>query len=370
MSEEFQDKTISRHAAYEEVKTTLSDYWSGRMKPLKTTIPYLDHNLLGGMRWGSIGMILALSGHGKTHLKEQLLADLTNPTLNPGCEKYVIFDANWEMLVLNLAIRRAAIELNIKRRSIWNGDLSDAQKKAIFDIIDREQKKAGWYQQESLAAEDWYRQVRQKLINLEEGQQLINIIDHIALVKDNGDKKQMMDLLVERSKDLKLEFPTKIITIILSQLNRKIEERTDPRYLAPQKGDVYGSDTMYQICDWVLALHQPWKLNHDKYMVLPGPLNGENRNSDQYEHLIEHMTDPTLKLTNLETYGRLYYHYLKIREEEDSVTIACEVILPALKEELRQNRQVPQHQSQSRDIAALKAKAMAKYGEDGVDIFD
>ena len=79
--------------------------------------------------------------------------------------------------------------------------------------------------------------------------------------------------------------------VLLSQLNRYIEEleRTgepgSQNY--PKKRDIFGGDSLYQMSDVVLVTMNPYQMGMDMY----GPHRWETK-------------------------GRLYWHFLKVREGE------------------------------------------------------
>ena len=121
-----------------------------------------------------------------------------------------------------------------------------------------------------------------------------------------------MDELVEYINSLKKEFDN-VSFINVSQMNRDIEGRIDVRHLAPKRSDLYNTDTLFQISDLVLVIHNPYKLGHEKYMVV-APM--------RYHYLIQHMDKPNNKRTNFTTKNLIFWHYLKIREIEDMENIA------------------------------------------------
>ena len=252
--------------------------------------------------------LVGISGSGKSFVLQQIEEDIFNRDLNSNCDDYVLLRANWEMSVFKLLIRKLKRSLNRSVKSILFNETKAEDVEKFKKVCDEERSGNIYYLEDPCDPKTFYETAKAFLTEHKKKKQVVITIDHIALVRDIlGNKKKSMDDLVEYINSLKKEF-SNVSFIILSQMNREIEGRSDVRFLAPQRGDIYNSDTMYHISDIVLAIHNPYKLRHEKYMLV---------NPDRYSYLTEHMENSANKTTNFKTFNRLFWHYMKLREVND-----------------------------------------------------
>lgn len=292
----------------EEAVDQIKRYQTGKDKPIKTRFEHFNKNCLGGIFKGMIIVIAGISGSGKTHVLQEIENDIFNKELNPDCDDYVLLRCNWEMTVFKLVLRKLKRGLDKAMQVILFNETSESDQEKFDEICDSEKNDNIYYLQEPTDPITWYETVKAFLIHHKDKKQVIITIDHLALVRDlAGVKKKAMDDLVEYINSLKKEF-TNVSFILISQANRDIESRTDVRHLAPKRSDLYNTDTLFQIADIVLFIHNAYKLGHDKYMVV---------SPKRYEYLIDFMDKPSNKRTNFNTKNNIFWHYLKIREIED-----------------------------------------------------
>ena len=312
----------------------LKRYQKGLDKPIKTGFPHLDENMLGGIFSGNIMTIAGKSGSGKSYLLQQIEDAMFNRKLNPQCDEYVLLRCNYEMSVFKIVLRKLKKALDKSMKSILFEEVKEYEKPAFEATCNEESNDNIYYMQEPDTPDDWYESVKVFLEEHKDKKQVLITIDHIALVKDIlGSKKKAMDNFIEKVNLLKRQFDN-VSFIILSQLNRDIEGRTDPRNMAPLRSDLYNSDTIYQISDLVLVIHNPYKDGIDKYMVV---------GKSKYDYLEEHKQTPQNNTSNFYTFGRIFWHYLKIREIEDLEELQdlhIEVINPNVKVEKVDQREV------------------------------
>ncbi len=301
-------------------------YQKGDDTPIKTRFTHFNNNCLGGIYKQMIITIAGVSGHGKTYLLQQIEEDIFNKELNPQCDDYILLRCNWEMSVFKLLIRKLRRTLDKKIKEILFNSPIGEDLKRFGEVCDSERSENIFYLEEPVDPKTWYNTVKEFLKENKKKKHVIVTIDHIALVRDVfGNKKKSMDDLVEYINSLKREF-SNVSFIILSQMNREIEGRTDVKSLNPRRSDLYNSDTMYHISDLIIVIHNPYKLGHLKYMVVPGLAVNEDGEyiNDKYEYLVDFMDKPENKMTNFISKGVVFWHYLKIREDEDSQDIAIE----------------------------------------------
>ena len=301
-------------------------YQKGEDSPIKTRFIHFNDNCLGGIFKGMIITIAGVSGHGKTFTLQQLEEDIFNKELNPQCDDYILLRCNWEMTVFKLLLRKLKRSLNKKIKHILFNTPEEEELQKFTDVCNSERSEQIFYLEEPTDPKTWYETVTEFLKAHKDKKHIVITVDHIALIRDLfGNKKKAMDDLVEYINTLKKEF-SNVSFIILSQMNREIEGRTDIKTLNPRRSDLYNSDTMYHISDIILVVHNPYKLGHEKYMIVPGLAQNEQGEiiNDKYIYLMDYMDKPENKNTNFLTKGVVFWHYLKIREDEDSQDIAIE----------------------------------------------
>lgn len=312
--------------AKEIVKTAfekLKRFQSGEDKPFVTSDEKLNDALLGGLFPKSVLVIAAISGGGKTTKLQQLEEDFFNPVLNPNADKHVLLRCNWEMSVFKLTLRKLKMVLKRKLTDILYNPVAEEDKDTYNNIFLQEASDRVFYMEEPTDPDTWFKDCDEFLQKHKKAKMVLITVDHIALVKDTfGGKKRSMDTLIEFMNILTNRYDN-VAFIALSQLNREIENRKDVHTLAPQRSDLYNTDTLFHIADVVLVLHNPHKLGHSRYMLVP---------SKQYvKHLKKYMLKPENDRTNFATAdekGNPYFfaHLLKTRDI-DSMNLADHVDL-------------------------------------------
>ena len=298
--------------------------------PIKTRFEHFNTNALGGIFKGNIITIGAISGSGKSYVLQQIEEDMFDKSLNPDCDEYVLLRCNWEMTVFKLLLRKLKRKLHKSVTDILFNSPQGDEKDKFKNVCDSERSNQIYYLEDPCDPNTWYTAVREFLNEYKNKKHVVVTIDHIALVRDVlGGKKAAMDNLIENINMLKKEF-VNVSFIILSQLNRDIESRTDIQNLAPKRSDLYNSDTIFHISDIVIVLHNPFKLGHNLYMNIPGLATDSEGNTldNRYAYLHEHMEKVDNKWTHFLTAGNVFWHYLKVRElEEGYLDIAVEPFL-------------------------------------------
>jgi len=282
-------------------------YQSGKDKPIITSLKHFNDSALGGIFKQMIIVIAGISGSGKTYYLQKIEEDMFNKELNPDCDDYVLLRCNYEMSVFRLILRKLKRGLNKTMKEILFNEPLGKEFDKFKEVCDSERHDNIFYYEEPTIPSIWEKDIREFLTLHKAKKHVLITIDHIALTKDEGNKKKAIDDIVETCNKFKKEFPN-VSFVIISQLNREIEGRRDVRDLAPNRGDLYGSDTMYHIADIVLIIHNPFKLGHQKYMVV---------STDQYSYLDEFLIDPAKPRTNFDTKNAVFFHYIKQRDIED-----------------------------------------------------
>ena len=292
-----------------EASETIRKYQTGELKPIKFSRDYVNKSLLGGLFPGNIVGIAGSSGHGKSTFLQDMEDDIYNKDLNPDCDNYILLRNNYEMSVFKLYLREIKKGLDKKIADILGTRYSESEQNIVNQIKSKESKPNIKYFENPQDPETWFSIMCSFCEEHKDKAHIVVTIDHIALVKQTiRGKKDGIDNLVEYINLLRHIYPN-VSFLILSQLNRNIEERDNAKTSAPRKGDLYQSDFLFQISDVIIVVHNPYKLGLLEHMVI---------GQKQYPHLNEFKKDPGKKTTTFVTKGNIFYHFIKMREDENN----------------------------------------------------
>lgn len=283
----------------------IAKYQRGERKPLDTGFSHLNENALGGLLPGDIITIGGLSGHGKTFFLQRIENNLIS--LNPDAD-IALLRLNFEMSVQKLVLRRLKLESGLKMTQILLEQPDEARKALFKSIVDKERLDYIDHIEEALTAEEFLEECTAFLEENVEKTNCIITIDHIALIKASStEKKTAVDRVMEHCINLKKLYHN-VTFIILTQLNREIEGRTNRAELQPKMGDIYQSSTMAFASDLIIVVHNPYKLGHKEYMVV---------NRDDHDYMEEFFVPSNGKkesaYVSFATKTTIFYHYIKVR---------------------------------------------------------
>ena len=281
----------------------IDDRRKGLVKSLKTPWKKFNAISLGGIEWHTITTIAGLSGSGKTAIVNELETGLVD--LNPN-EKLSILSFNFEMLARNLVVRKLSKETNKTTGQLLSAkageEVTDSEYTALIEHARKLSKYPIFYVDNAGTVDQIKKTILSFCLKLQDDKKnvgadpehgVVVFLDHVLLVNGKSgemERQILFDLMVlfnTLKKSLKVSF------IILSQLNRDIEDSEriqTPELQFPRKKDIFGGDSMYQFSDIVMVTHRPEMLGITKYGVGKWP-----------------------------TEGLLYWHYLKVREGEPTV---------------------------------------------------
>lgn len=295
-------------ALIDQAAAEIAQYQSGEKKPIKFRREWINESLLGGLFTSNIVGIAGSSGHGKSTFLQDLEDDMFDKELNPDCDEYILLRNNYEMTVFKLYLRALKKELDKKIADILGSQFTEEEKERVKQIQEQASNPRVKYFETPQSPEDWFSIMCSFCEEHKSAAHIVVSIDHIALVKQTAaGKKDGIDNLVEYINLLRHMY-NNVSFLILSQLNRNIEERDSPRTSAPRKGDLYQSDFLFQISDVIIVVHNPYKLGLQEHMVI---------GQGQYPHLYEFKKDPGKKTTVFNTKGYIFYHFIKLREDEN-----------------------------------------------------
>jgi replicative DNA helicase len=291
----------------------LREFKSGKLKPIKFRKQFVNQALLGGLFPGTVFGIAGSSGHGKTTLMQELEDDILNEELNPNAKNYLVLRNNYEMSVFKLFLRALKNTLGKKISDLLGTNpFTEAEEQLFAAVEQRESDPRIKYFENPTDPHIWFEITEAFIIAHQHVEHIVITIDHIALVKQTmAGKKDAIDNLIEYINILKNKYDN-VSFIILSQLNRNIEDRENAKNSAPKKGDLYQSDFLYQLSDVILVVHNPFKFGLQEHMVVP---------QDMYSIFNQYKMTPDKRSSTFRTRGLIFYHFIKLREDDDGTIL-------------------------------------------------
>lgn len=264
---------------------------NGEIKSLLTPWPSLNDAGINGLEWGSMLTIGARPGAGKTMIVSQILREARR--LNPN-QKFNILEFQFEMGDEQYAARQFAGEMAQDYGVILSTkkQLDEFTLKNINKYIEdcKEMESHGLAREvisESLTHTDMQEAIEEAYVDGGSNPMIVTI-DHSWLIKKRLDEKEKIATLYNTTEMLmKLKNKIPIIVIMITQLNRSIDEasRKTPGTIAnyPTSGDIFGGDALMQGSDMVIALSRPYKADVKVY----GPYAYQVESEDVFMHLLK-----------------------------------------------------------------------------------
>ena len=287
----------------------LKKYQSGEIRVVRTNRPHID-DTLSGLLPGDIVVVAGASGSGKTFELQTLRENIMSTTINPNADNFVFLDLSFEMKLFNVILRGLARLFGKKKKEVLLNEFDEAEKSLANRYIKTLTDNRFYINETPCTPGVFISEARAFLTEHVDKDAVFIAIDHMGLFKSNGERKANIDEAVEGINLLKREFDNAYF-ILLSQLNRGILGRIKDACMSalPNRGDLYQSDTMFQIADYLYVVHNPNRLGINKYLKV-NPLI--------YEDLEEFFIRGTglSKKVSFETFGNIFFHVLKVREGE------------------------------------------------------
>lgn len=264
---------------------------NGEIKSLRTPWPSFNDAGIGGLEWGSMLTIGARPGSGKTMIVSQILRDAHR--LNPD-QKFNILEFQFEMGDEQYAARQFAGEMAEDYGVVLskNKRLEDFKVDMLNAYIEQcKLLNSKGIRRELISQALTHTEMREAIIEfyIEGGRKpLIVTIDHSWLIKKGSGEKDKFDVLYNTTEMLmKLKNEIPIIVIMVTQLNRSIDEpsRKTPASLSnyPTSSDIFGGDALMQGSDMVVILFRPFKSDIKLYGQYAYQVNPD----DVFMHLIK-----------------------------------------------------------------------------------
>lgn len=294
--------------AYEEIMA----YRDGRMRPAKTGFKFIDDAMLGGLYPRHAIAIGARPGVGKSYLAQRIMSNVMDTRINPGAVNYAWVRCEFEMNPVDLMLRSISRGTGKDMRDILIGEMSDSDFDSMRSILRGESSKRIFYIDKPTSAETMRDAIWEMMGMFKDKEMVFFSIDHTALIQGRGSTKDNIDYLISVCNEAKLTFPN-IFFLMISQLNREIDGRKDPKEQAPRQSDFYQSDTLGQLCSLMIAINIPSRYGYDKYMRFPETWF---KNLDRFK---------SKDKRSFETEGLVFNHIVKVRrrmlEEIESLHI-------------------------------------------------
>lgn len=289
-------------------KAVLKRYQSGELVPVRTGREWLDE-IFGGLMPMDITTIAGMSGGGKSFELQRIKNFVMDVKNNPGAGNFVWLSNSLEMKIISTLIRDINIITKKSKKKILTEQFTEEETALVNDYFKNSTDSRYYINEEAVTPEQFEAETRAFLMLHRDKEAVFIDIDHIALQRDkNGNKKATVDEITEIINRLKKEFPNSY-WILLSQLNRNILERIREKdnQAMPNRGDVFQSDSMFFISDYLYVTHNPNRLGIGQFSRV---------NAEVYDYLEKHFTEETKGKVSFETTGKIFYIILKMREAD------------------------------------------------------
>ena len=301
----------------EEAYSELKLRQSGKLRPASTGYHYLDEALLGGLYPQKVLTIGARPSVGKSFITQKICEHIMDVSKNPEAGNYLLVNCEFEMVAIDLLVRKITRETKRPVRSIMTERQTEETEAKIREVVEGQKSPNIVYLMQPINVRDLDALITYVMERNREKRLVIFKLDHIALVRrEGGEPKKAIDGALAVINDAKLKYKN-IAFIIISQLNREIEGRKMPKEHEPRMSDFYQSDELAQLSTVMVALNSPRRLGYDKYMSFP---------ASWYQSLDKFKTT---NKTSFQTEGLVFHHLLKVRDtrlEELRETIHPEII--------------------------------------------
>lgn len=254
---------------YDKTIQEIEDRKSGKTKSYKTPWKNLNKELMNGLEWGTMGLVAAGSGVGKTAILEQIINE--GPDLNPD-QTVAVLKYQFEMTEAHSGAREFTGPTGLSIKQMFsaeeNFELEDGFIDRLKDIAKDRSQRPIFYVNEFRSVEQMKKeimlfcQMAKKTYGKDVG--IIVTIDHTLLIKKAVDESGAMETLSNLGiAVLDIKKKEKIIILLLNQFNNEIEDerRKEPGRLAnfPKRKDVYLGNSIFFAVDFVIAVMRPAK---------------------------------------------------------------------------------------------------------------
>lgn len=290
----------------------IADFQSGKLKPLVTSVDYIDYHGMGGLYPGTVVLIGGLSGSGKTYELERIIRGIAK---NQPEEDYIVVSCTWEIEAFKTITRAISKHTGKTAKEILLSPPTEEDIKSYTEVLQQFRTDNTYLQPEPVNVEEFIKDMT-TIINKHKDKPILITIDNLEniLVGSEG-QKTALDNLTRAVNSLK-KLGSFVSFILLNQLNANIETRENPQNHVPIASDLYGSNAGFKLADIVAVKHLPYKLGIEEYSIFP---KGRYKYIDPY-----FIKEGKGKLNKFKGMGNGFIHILKSRntiEEYDSIDV-------------------------------------------------
>jgi replicative DNA helicase len=298
MEQNYSKSLTYKHISHatDEIVTYIDNRRKGIVKSLKTRWNKFNKVCQGGIEPNVIITIAGISGAGKSSFVNSLETDLID--LNPT-EDIIVLSFNFEMRASRQVGRKLSYKLTKTTAELYSAspDGVELTDKDMNNIIEESKliSKYPIYYVDCPGTVDEIGETISQFSELSQvkGKWLIIILDHSLLTKGKSGESEREILTRLQRLFMEVKKYNRNTIIQLSQMNRQIEtpERiNNPNLHYPTRGDLYGSESLYQSSDYVIIIHRPEIIGIKSYSI-----------------------------KNLPVADKIYMHILKNREGEPKI---------------------------------------------------
>lgn len=232
----------------------------GKRRVYPTSWPRLNRNLMGGLQPGKMYVIAGRPGVGKSAFSNQLIFDVLDVNKESNNDLVVIY---WSF---EMPGEQQILRAGSKDTKLQTFDLLSVETTLSEEAFDRYKQAVQKYKDYPMyfcsIPQDMniIKKVNEEMFLRQPSKTVINLIDHSRLVLGKEDTELQKLNTVSKS-CMWMQAKMQSITILLSQLNRNIEQeyRAKQQY-QPLLTDLFGGDSIGQDSHVVMMLQRPYDL--------------------------------------------------------------------------------------------------------------
>ena len=236
------------------------DGMAGKRQVYPTSWPRLNRNLMGGLQPGKMYVIAGRPGVGKSAFSNQLIFDILDVNKTKQNDLIVIY---WSF---EMPGEQQILRAGSKDTKLQTFDLLSVEETLSAESFERYKQAVQKYKDYPMyfcsIPQDMaiIKKVNEEMFLRHPSKTVINLIDHSRLVLGREDTELQKLNMVSKS-CMWMQAKMQSITILLSQLNRNIEQeyRAKQQY-QPLLTDLFGGDSIGQDSHVVMMLQRPYDL--------------------------------------------------------------------------------------------------------------
>ena len=236
------------------------DGMMGKRRVYPTSWPRLNRNLMGGLQPGKMYVIAGRPGVGKSAFSNQLIFDILDVNKDTNDDLIVIywsFEMPGEQQILRAGSKDTKLQTFdlLSVENILSEEAFNNYKQAVQKYKDYPMYFCSIPQDMNII-----KKINEEMFLRQPSKTVINLIDHSRLVLGKEDTELQKLNTVSKS-CMWMQAKMQSITILLSQLNRNIEQeyRAKQQY-QPLLTDLFGGDSIGQDSHVVMMLQRPYDL--------------------------------------------------------------------------------------------------------------